>query len=66
MIDNDSYYNVKGVSELFPEPEEIGVAKISPFEFDSKKNFIYNFRNAREHPMFIVRDGKYVKLWASK
>lgn len=60
--DNDNYYRVKGVSHLFNQKEERGVAKLSKFYFKQADNPIFNFRNAREHPMFIVRDGEYVRL----
>jgi predicted membrane-bound spermidine synthase len=56
------YYGVIGVDKIFTDKSEKGIASITPFEFNSKDNFIYNFRNAREDPMFIIRDGKYVRL----
>lgn len=59
---NDEYYGVIGVDKIFTEKETKGCAEIIPFEFNAKENFIYNFRNAREDPMFIVRDGNYVRL----
>jgi predicted membrane-bound spermidine synthase len=59
---NDEYYGVTGVDKIFTERQEKGIASITPFVFNAKDNFIYNFRNAREDRMFIIRSGKYVRL----
>lgn len=61
-MDNDIYYQVKGVRPLYMGDEEKGIAKIKLFEFKHKDDFMFNFRAARKDPMFIVRDGEYVQL----
>lgn len=61
-IDNDGYYQVKGVRPLYISEESKGIAKIKLFDFKHKDDFMFNFRAARQHPMFIVRDGEYVQL----
>jgi spermidine synthase len=54
-------YGVKGVYDLIP-PKEQGIAKISRFEFNEKDDFLFNLRASRDHPMFRMRSGKYLRL----
>lgn len=62
-INNNEYYLVKGVRGLFQSEEQKGVAKINLFEFKRTDDFMFNFRAAREHPVFVIRDGEYVQLF---
>lgn len=62
-IPNDEYYNVAGVTELFDERIDKGVATISTFEFKKSHDPLYNMRMIMDGGyMFHIRDGKYVRL----
>lgn len=61
-IDNDAYYGVKGVRHIFQNEKQVGLAKVTPFDFLHKDDPLFNLRQLREDPMFVVRDGEYVKL----
>ena len=58
-VSNDQYYKVNGVASLFKE-ESKGIAKLSRFEF--KPDPLFNLHAARDHPMFRIREGEYIKL----
>lgn len=54
---------IKGVVDLFPEKAEKGVARISKYEFDSKKDIFYNLRASRDMGgIFYMYTGQYVRL----
>ena len=58
---------IQGVIDLFPEPKEKGIAKISNFVFKASENQIYNMRNVRDGGWdFYVSDGHYVRLHVGK
>lgn len=60
----ETIHGVKGVQELFPEKEEKGIAKISPFEFKNEgMQTLTNLRLARDAEWwFQINEGKYVRL----
>lgn len=63
MIPNDQYYGVSGVADIFKKPITKGVASISPFEFNSENDPLFNLRAAMNGGrLFTIRNGKYVKL----
>ena len=54
---------IKGVVDLFPEKLEKGVARITKFEFDAKKDVFYNLRASRDMDgIFYMFTGNYVRL----
>lgn len=62
LHENNVYLGVKGVVDKFPERLEKGVAKITKFTFDSKEDILYNLRAVRNGRMFVMYDGKFVRL----
>lgn len=62
-LENDKYYGVSGVSDIFNFDAQKGIASISQIEFKTENDPLYNFRMLRDAGrMFVVRDGKYVRL----
>ena len=54
---------VNGVTQLYPEKEKKGCATITPYEFDSKDDILFNLRAIRDGGgLFKMYDGDYVKL----
>lgn len=62
LHENNVYLGVKGVVDKFPERLEKGVAKITKFTFDSNEDILYNLRAVRNGRMFVMYDGKFVRL----
>ena len=58
---NNIMYGIKGVYDLLPAQEK-GIAKLTQVEFDEKENFLFNLRASRDHWMFRMRTGKYIRL----
>lgn len=53
---------INGVEHLYKEKESIGIATISKFKFEHKKDPLFNLRAIRDGGDFMVNDGKYVRL----
>lgn len=54
-------FGVKGVYDILPSQSQ-GVAKLTKFEFNEKDDPLFNLRACRDHYMFQMKTGKYVRL----